>query len=359
MKKSRFIASILSLSVGITSFSIIPMETFAENGIIKLSESEQITDIYKIYKILSEGLADNEYVKKIEVRDSVIDYKCIIVHILMINDSDKIKVEDALNKLIEDNNIDRSLVLVTPYTETDNKKQTTTEKLSAYIKENNLDAVMYQFGYYPSVAYYEEDKATIEAIDAFLKETNINGLKRIAYKGSKPEGGMITDYAFIYEKLYQLIEDKKITAVIWMTLSVDGQTVEANSIKGYNEDFSSVTSMRLEGTYAVDEKSIAAVEEMFSEENIDPRAIDWLMLEDGPLSNNTKRGDANCDGELSMADAVLIMQYIANPAKYGIEGTNENHITEQGKKNADIAGENDGITNADALAIQKKLLKLD
>ena len=31
----------------------------------------------------------------------------------------------------------------------------------------------------------------------------------------------------------------------------------------------------------------------------------------------------------------------------------------QGKKNADIAGENDGITNADALAIQKKLLNLD
>ena len=71
------------------------------------------------------------------------------------------------------------------------------------------------------------------------------------------------------------------------------------------------------------------------------------------------KGDANCDGELSMADAVLIMQSIANPAKFGIEGTDEHHITEQGKKNADIAGENDGVTNADALAIQKKLLKLD
>ena len=70
-------------------------------------------------------------------------------------------------------------------------------------------------------------------------------------------------------------------------------------------------------------------------------------------------GDANCDGELSMADAVLIMQSIANPARFGIKGTDENHITEQGRKNADITGENDGITNADALAIQKKLLKLD
>ncbi|MBP3267904.1 MAG: MobA/MobL family protein [Ruminococcus sp.] len=70
-------------------------------------------------------------------------------------------------------------------------------------------------------------------------------------------------------------------------------------------------------------------------------------------------GDANGDGQVSMADAVTIMQYISNPNKYGENGTDKNHITEQGKKNADIAGENDGITNADALAIQKKLLKLD
>ena len=73
----------------------------------------------------------------------------------------------------------------------------------------------------------------------------------------------------------------------------------------------------------------------------------------------SESGDANCDGELSMADAVLIMQSISNPDKYGEKGTDEHHITEQGKKNADITGENDGITNADALAIQKKLLKLD
>lgn len=59
--------------------------------------------------------------------------------------------------------------------------------------------------------------------------------------------------------------------------------------------------------------------------------------------------DANCDGEMNMADAVIIMQSLANPDKY--------NITTQGKFNADTNG--DGITNADALAIQKKLLKLD
>ena len=74
--------------------------------------------------------------------------------------------------------------------------------------------------------------------------------------------------------------------------------------------------------------------------------------------NGAVYGDANCDGELSMADAVIIMQYIANPDKFGVNGTDKNHITEQGKKNADITGKNDGITNADALAIQKKLLGL-
>ena len=78
-----------------------------------------------------------------------------------------------------------------------------------------------------------------------------------------------------------------------------------------------------------------------------------------PIASDITKGDANCDGELSMADAVTIMQYISNPDKYGENGTDKNHITEQGKKNADIAGENDGVTNADALAIQKKLLKLD
>ena len=76
-------------------------------------------------------------------------------------------------------------------------------------------------------------------------------------------------------------------------------------------------------------------------------------------SENTVKGDANCDSDVNMSDAVIIMQSLANPAKYGVNGTDEHHITEQGKKNGDIAGNNDGITNSDALAIQKKLLGLN
>ncbi|MBP7343957.1 MAG: leucine-rich repeat protein [Clostridia bacterium] len=62
-----------------------------------------------------------------------------------------------------------------------------------------------------------------------------------------------------------------------------------------------------------------------------------------------KSGDSNGDGRIDMSDAVLIMQTIANPSKY--------KLNEQGSKNADMDG--DGVTNADALAIQKKLLKLE
>lgn len=80
------------------------------------------------------------------------------------------------------------------------------------------------------------------------------------------------------------------------------------------------------------------------------------------VSGNTDEsvvyGDANCDGSVNMADAVLIMQSLANPDKYGVDGSDETHITVQGKKNADCSGKNDGLTNSDALAIQKYMLKL-
>jgi beta-galactosidase len=67
-------------------------------------------------------------------------------------------------------------------------------------------------------------------------------------------------------------------------------------------------------------------------------------------------GDANCDGDVDMSDAVLIMQSLANPNKYGINGTDKNHITEQGQLNGDVDSSAGGITSNDALRIQEYLL---
>ena len=75
------------------------------------------------------------------------------------------------------------------------------------------------------------------------------------------------------------------------------------------------------------------------------------------ISSEAVKGDANCDGQLDMADAVLIMQALANPNKYGLGGTADRHLTEQGKLNGDMDG--DGLTVGDAQTIQKMLLGLE
>lgn len=75
-------------------------------------------------------------------------------------------------------------------------------------------------------------------------------------------------------------------------------------------------------------------------------------------SANILYGDANCDGLIDMSDAVLIMQSLSNPDKYGLNGNDEHHITSDGLNFADVYDRGDGVTNADALAIQRYKLNL-
>jgi len=68
-------------------------------------------------------------------------------------------------------------------------------------------------------------------------------------------------------------------------------------------------------------------------------------------------GDANRDGTVDLSDVVLIMQSLANPNRYGLNGTDKSHITEYGLTNADVNLQG-GVTAEDALCIQKYLLKI-
>lgn len=61
-----------------------------------------------------------------------------------------------------------------------------------------------------------------------------------------------------------------------------------------------------------------------------------------PTDSDVKAGDANGDGEVSLSDAVLIMQAVANPDEYTITNVDA----------ADVVNHGDGITSTDALAIQ-------
>ncbi|MCC8135750.1 MAG: glycoside hydrolase family 9 protein [Ruminococcus sp.] len=58
-------------------------------------------------------------------------------------------------------------------------------------------------------------------------------------------------------------------------------------------------------------------------------------------------GDANVDGKIDISDAVAIMSYASNSEKYP--------ISDQGLLNADVNENGNGISNMDALAIQKLL----
>ncbi|MDE6775564.1 MAG: glycoside hydrolase family 9 protein, partial [Ruminococcus sp.] len=61
-------------------------------------------------------------------------------------------------------------------------------------------------------------------------------------------------------------------------------------------------------------------------------------------SDKSMAGDSNCDGEVTIADATLILQYCGNKDKY--------HLSEQGLINADVDG-TAGISAVDALTMIK------
>ena len=70
------------------------------------------------------------------------------------------------------------------------------------------------------------------------------------------------------------------------------------------------------------------------------------------LALNTERsGDANDDGEVSLADAVLIMQSLSNPDEF--------QLTIKGQYNADVYNTGDGITVNDVLQIQMRAINID
>lgn len=59
----------------------------------------------------------------------------------------------------------------------------------------------------------------------------------------------------------------------------------------------------------------------------------------------TVYGDVNLDGDVTLADSLAILQFIANEEKYP--------LTDQQKDNADVFNRGDGITAMDSLSIQK------
>ncbi|MBE6861467.1 MAG: pectate lyase [Ruminococcus sp.] len=69
-----------------------------------------------------------------------------------------------------------------------------------------------------------------------------------------------------------------------------------------------------------------------------------------PDTGNIVWGDANLSGDVEIADSIAIMAYVTNSEKYPLE--------QQGKLNADVYQNGDGVAVTDAVSIQKYLTKL-
>ncbi|MDE6798005.1 MAG: endo-1,4-beta-xylanase [Ruminococcus sp.] len=135
---------------------------------------------------------------------------------------------------------------------------------------------------------------------------------------------------------------------VWeiMDVKVDGDAI---SITNSDRQSDIKFTCKKEGTVTV------KVTVSSSKYNYLPRVLETtIKVNPAEEKGDTMYGDANEDGEVTLADAVLIMQSLANPDIYT--------LTEKGRLNADVVGNGDGISSNDALAIQMtgiSLLKLE
>ena len=122
---------------------------------------------------------------------------------------------------------------------------------------------------------------------------------------------------------------------------------KGNTVKG--DEFSTLPV----GKYTVSCRSAETSWQNFSDWMYDVNFSYDIEISDKDTSEEKVSkivGDANLDETIDISDSVYIMQTLANPAKY--------KFSQQSQKNADIDGAKDGVTNKDALHIQKMLLKL-
>lgn len=91
-----------------------------------------------------------------------------------------------------------------------------------------------------------------------------------------------------------------------------------------------------------DKKRVAAV---LSSAFLAASAVPFTGLSTVSAADTVVYGDATLDGDVSLADALLILQHVANASKYP--------LSEKAADNADVYSRGDGITAMDALSIQK------
>ncbi|MCQ2470152.1 MAG: GDSL-type esterase/lipase family protein [Ruminococcus sp.] len=220
--------------------------------------------------------------------------------------------------------------------------------------KNNIDRWLETFpGKFVSIAYGTNDAwgdqtgaetyyyNTKYMIDAVLKSGKVPVLPKIPFSIEKGVADNLAKYNAMIDRLWTEYGDKLVKgADLEAFLGEHTEYLSGDGVHPSDVGYEAIRKFWAETMY-----NNVYTNSKFSTSTDD--AVETL-----------KYGDANCDGEINMGDVVLIMQNIADSGKYGLHGSDKSHITENGLKNADVSGNNDGVTLNDALAIQKYKLDL-
>ena len=225
----------------------------------------------------------------------------------------------------------------------------------------------------PDVEKVSALKETAEDINEYMRSNGISGSTHV-HEDDGVEKIFIT-YDDFFEKIKAYVVGTGVDESLVVYQQSHDDTVGSdkseneNNLKAYAEDISKymlansiagdafVRDDKIVVTYSAHEDKIKAY---IKEKGIDESLVIYEKGQNqtspGGFDAESLKGDANCDGQVDLSDAVMIMQALANPNKYGIGGTAEKHLTEQGQINGDMDG--DGLTVGDAQAIQRQLLGL-
>ena len=144
-------------------------------------------------------------------------------------------------------------------------------------------------------------------------------------------------YAEVYGREFRLIDEAPTTEETTTTTETETTTTETETTTTETE----TTTTETETTTTETETTTTETETTTTETETTTTETETPTTEE----IESLKGDANGDNAVTIADAVAILQYLANSDEYP--------LSEQGAKNADVAGGGDGINTDDALLIQQ------
>lgn len=348
MINTLFAASML------TSFAAVPITANAAASPLpaiqteeKTYEAEKITDLDTIKNMINDFIAESKIGLKV-IANEKISEKYADKYVFLRWNTENANDYDKFGEFLWKNNIDDKLLEFIPF-DTDgeeNELNRISELLYYYVKDNNIPATV--FGVDPdfienkvTVEYYWKNEGVTEQIKTYLAENNIdtNLVSFAVEEAQEIDTTLQLTVIEIRDNTLLLKPDKD----SFINKNYSRFTLPTK----YLENVEPSVGMKLDIDYGAGSGILSTYPAQFS--NV--KSV-TLLSETAEIV----KGDANLDDQTDMADVVLIMQALANPNKYGENGSDFNHLTGLGKLNADIDG--DGLTVGDAQALQKILLGL-